>query len=193
MEVCIIQYNAGNSTSVAHALERLQVPYRCSSDPSVIAAADKVIFPGVGEAQTTMNYLKAKQLDKVIPELKQPVLGICLGMQLLCEYSEERNTKCLGVLEVNAERFKPEVSDKIPHIGWNTLQEGKDWCLAFNHLYFYFVHSYFVPVNPFTVGITDYGVPFSAAVRKNNFYGVQFHPEKSGDIGSRVLENFLKV
>jgi glutamine amidotransferase len=194
MKLAIIKYNAGNIQSVAFALERLGVDYSITDHPEEIAKADKVIFPGVGEASTTMNFINDKNLGKLIANLKQPVLGICLGMQLMCTYSEENNTQCLGIFEGNVKKFDPSISLKVPHMGWNSLQSVKGWLnpsLESQHLYF--VHSYYVPVSKNTVAITEYGVPFSAALKKDNFYAVQFHPEKSDKAGELVLQSFLSV
>lgn len=196
MKVVIIKYNAGNICSVDYALKRLGVEAEISADPEVIRAADKVIFPGVGEAETTMKHLKANGLDKLIKELKQPVLGICLGMQLMCRYSEEGNADCLGIFDVDVKRFLPKQhEDKVPHMGWNTI--AKTNSALFNGFdkdeFVYFVHSYYVPVNEYTSAVTDYIHPFSAALHKENFYATQFHPEKSGSVGERILKNFLDL
>jgi glutamine amidotransferase len=194
MKIAIIKYNAGNIQSVAFALERLGVDYSITDHPEEIMKADKVIFPGVGEASTTMKFIDDKNIGKLIAKLKQPVLGICLGMQLMCTYSEENNTQCLGIFEGNVKKFDPSISLKVPHMGWNSLQSVKGWLnpsLESQHLYF--VHSYYVPVSKNTVAITEYGVPFSAALKKDNFYAVQFHPEKSDKAGELVLQSFLSV
>lgn len=192
MNIAIIKYNAGNIRSVAFALERLGLNYFITDAPEEIQHADKVIFPGVGEARSTMEYLRYKKLDKVIVTLKQPVLGICLGMQLLCQHSEENNTPCLGLFDETVKKFTPSSSYKVPHTGWNSLVSVNDWidpsCL---NQFFYFVHSYYVPVNPFTSATTEYTIPFSAAMKKNNFYAVQFHPEKSAETGEKILMSFL--
>mgnify|MGYP004463132485 FL=1 len=196
MDVAIIKYNAGNICSVDYALKRLGVAPIITADPEILRKADKVIFPGVGEALTTMEYLRAHRLDEVIQTLKQPVLGICLGMQLLCQHSEEGDTDCLGIFPADVKRFQPNRhEDKVPHMGWNTLShvnsdlfkgdlEGK---------FVYFVHSYYVPVNAFTAATTDYIQPFSASLHKANFYATQFHPEKSGSVGEQILKNFLQL
>ncbi|MBE6282730.1 MAG: imidazole glycerol phosphate synthase subunit HisH [Mediterranea massiliensis] len=196
MKVVIIKYNAGNICSVDYALKRLGVDAEISADPAVIRSADKVIFPGVGEAETTMEHLKATGLDKLIKELKQPVLGICLGMQLMCSHSEEGNADCLGIFDVDVKRFIPKRhEDKVPHMGWNTIAQTNS--ALFNGFdkdeYVYFVHSYYVPVNEHTAAVTDYIHPFSAALHKDNFYATQFHPEKSGGVGERILKNFLAL
>lgn len=196
MKVVIIKYNAGNICSVDYALKRLGIDAEISADPAVIRSADKVIFPGVGEAETTMEHLKATGLDKLIKELKQPVLGICLGMQLMCSHSEEGNADCLGIFDVDVKRFVPKRhEDKVPHMGWNTIAQTNS--ALFNGFdkdeYVYFVHSYYVPVNEHTAAVTDYIHPFSAALHKDNFYATQFHPEKSGGVGERILKNFLAL
>jgi len=194
MKVALVKYNAGNIQSVSYALERMNVDFEVTSEPEKITGADKVIFPGVGEASTTMEYLRNTKLDKVVKELKQPVLGICLGMQLLCRHSEENTTDCLGVFDEVVKKFEPSPKFKVPHMGWNSLLNAKDWIdVELNNKYVYFVHSYYVPVNPFTTAKTDYVVPFSAAMRKNNFYAVQFHPEKSAEAGEQILKSFLTL
>jgi glutamine amidotransferase len=193
MKLVIIKYNAGNIQSVSFALERLGVDFHITDNPEEIKSADKVIFPGVGEASTTMRYLRDRKLDKVIRELTQPVLGICLGMQLMCKHSEENATDCLGIFDENVKLFIPTPDQKVPHMGWNQLHLRDAWLdasLEGEHVYF--VHSYYVPVNPMTSASTDYIVPFSAVMKKNNFHAVQFHPEKSADAGERVLKSFLK-
>lgn len=196
MKVVIIRYNAGNICSVDYALKRLGVEAEISADPAVIRSADKVIFPGVGEAETTMEHLKATGLDKLIKDLKQPVLGICLGMQLMCKHSEEGNADCLGIFDAEVKRFVPKRhEDKVPHMGWNTITDTNS--ALFNGFdkdeFVYFVHSYYVPVNEHTAATTDYIHPFSAALHKDNFYATQFHPEKSGSVGERILKNFLEL
>ena len=194
MKLVIIKYNAGNIRSVSFALERLGIDFVISGDPEEIMRADKIIFPGVGEASTTMRYLRERKLDLVIKELKQPVLGICLGMQLLCTHSEENDTTCLGIFEPEVKRFVPTADLKVPHMGWNRLQVMESWLdSALNNLEVYFVHSYYVPVNEDTSAVTDYTAPFSAAMHRNNFYAVQFHPEKSAMAGELVLKSFLQI
>ncbi len=194
MRVAIIKYNAGNIQSVSFALERLGVDFSITEDSEEIQRAEKVIFPGVGEASTTMNYLKSRNLDRIIVSLRQPVLGICLGMQLMCKYSEENNTECLGVFPEEVKRFLPLRDMKVPHMGWNNLLLKDGWLdPAINCLYAYFVHSYYVPVNPFTSAVTEYINPFSAALHHKNFYAVQFHPEKSAVAGELVLKSFLNL
>lgn len=196
MNVAIVKYNAGNIRSVDYALKRLGVEAVITADESVLRAADKVIFPGVGEAETTMNFLRYNGMDKLIKDLRQPVLGICLGMQLMCRYSEEGNADCLGIFDVDVKRFVSERhEEKVPHMGWNTLaQTNSDLFKGFTKEEFvYFVHSFYVPVNKCTAAVTDYILPFSAALHKDNYYATQFHPEKSGSVGERILQNFLDL
>lgn len=195
MELSIIKYNAGNIQSVSFALERLGVNFSITDDPEKIINSDKVIFPGVGEASTTMKYLKDTKLDQVITSLKQPVFGICLGMQLMCAHSEEYDTPCLGIFDEQVKKFTPEGDMKVPHMGWNNLTLPSDNWLepSLENNFCYFVHSYYVPVNENTSAITDYITPFSAAMHRDNFYAAQFHPEKSADAGVKVLQSFLKV
>ena len=180
MKIAVVKYNAGNIYSVDYALKRLGVEAIITSDKETLMSADKIIFPGVGEAATTMNYLRQHKLDEVIKNLKQPVLGICLGMQLMCRHSEEGNAECL---------------DKVPHMGWNTLTNVKsDLFKGFTKEEFvYFVHSFYVPLNEFTAAQTTYILPYSSALHKDNFYATQFHPEKSGTVGERILRNFLEL
>ena len=194
MKVAVIKYNAGNIQSVSFALERMGIQYLLTDNPEEISNADKVIFPGVGEASTTMNFLRAAGLDKLIGGLKQPVLGICLGMQLMCRYSEEQNTECLNLFDVPVLKIPAHTHLKVPHMGWNQLESVKDWMRpTLENQHMYFVHSYYVPVNQHTTAQTRYGVSISAAMRKNNFYAVQFHPEKSAEGGQLVIEDFLKA
>jgi imidazole glycerol-phosphate synthase subunit HisH len=194
MRLAIIKYNAGNIQSVSFALERLGVEFQITDNIEEIQKADKVLFPGVGEASTTMKYLKDKDMDRVIRSLKQPVLGICLGMQLLCRHSEENNTDCLGIFDQPVKKFIPANDMKVPHMGWNEISLKHQWLdPALEGKFIYFVHSYYVPVNEFTSAVTDYINPFSAAMKKDNFYAVQFHPEKSAEAGELVLKSFLKV
>jgi len=193
MKIAIINYDAGNVQSLQFALERLGFTGILTNNPEEILASDKVIFPGVGEAGTAMRKLRESGLDKIIPVLKQPVLGICLGMQLLCNDSEEGNTKGLGIFDVSVKRFSKAV--KSPQIGWNTIQNLKSE--LFNGIskneYMYLVHSYFAPICERTIAVTNYEKNYSSALQKGNFYGVQFHPEKSGKAGEQLLENFLKI
>lgn len=192
--IAVIKYNAGNIQSVAFALERLGVAFTISDDPEVIRKADKVIFPGVGEARTTMQYLQERKLDAVIKALTQPVLGICLGMQLMCRHSEENDTPCLGIFDEPVRRFIPGPGYKVPHMGWNQLTAVTHWMdPKLEQSSVYFVHSYYVPVNAYTSAVTPYTLPFSAALKKDNFYAVQFHPEKSAEAGQTVLTNFLSL
>jgi len=194
MKLVIIKYNAGNIQSVSFALERLGVDFAITDNAEEIRKADKVIFPGVGEASTTMRYLREHKLDQVITALKQPVLGICLGMQLMCTFSEENNTECLGIFGETVKRFIPQGDLKVPHMGWNNLTLSDSWIdRSVDHQYAYFVHSFYVPVNSHTSATTDYIAPFSAAMHKDNFYAVQFHPEKSAETGERVLKSFLAL
>lgn len=194
MKLVIIKYNAGNIQSVSFALERLGVEFDITDNPEEITKADKVIFPGVGEASTTMNYLRERKLDDVIRNLKQPLLGVCLGMQLMCKYSEENNTKCLGIFDESVKMFVPAGDMKVPHMGWNNLKLTNGWLdPAIENQFAYFVHSYYVPVNPYSSAITEYIEPFSAAMHKDNYYAVQFHPEKSAGTGELVIQSFLKL
>lgn len=200
MKIAIIKYNAGNVCSVIFALERLGINPILTDDINELQTADKVIFPGVGEAGSTMKYLKMQGLHKVIPDLKQPVLGICIGMQLMCAHSEEGNTDCLNIFNQKVLKFKATATDaknhpayKIPHTGWNTVYGLKSPVFkdVMENEYMYFVHSYYVEIGEDTAASTSYINPFSSALQKNNFYAVQFHTEKSGTAGSKVLENFL--
>lgn len=195
MQVAIVKYNAGNIHSVVHALRRLGIEPILTDNPTLLQQADKVIFPGVGEAATTMQYLQKTGLDQVIKNLTQPVLGICLGMQLLCKHSEEGNVDALGIFDIPVKKFTWQKGLKIPHMGWNQIEQLKGPLFARNQEndYVYFVHSYFVPVCEHTIATTQYSGPFSAALNKDNFYATQFHPEKSGDVGSLILENFLQL
>ena len=197
MKTVIIKYNAGNIRSVMFALDRIGVEGIVTDDPEAIKSADKVIFPGVGEASTAMNYLKERKLDTLIRDLKQPVLGICLGMQLMCKHSEENNTPCLGIFDVAVKRFTSPVDNllKIPQIGWNNITGL--YSTMFEHVpensYMYFVHSYYASLGPDTVATANYVINYSAGLQKDNFYAVQFHPEKSATEGQKILENFLKL
>jgi imidazole glycerol-phosphate synthase subunit HisH len=197
MVLKIVKYNAGNIQSVLFALERIGVQAEVTDDIEKLQSADKVIFPGVGEASTAMQYLKARNLDKVIKELRQPVLGVCLGMQLMCAYSEENDTKCLGIFEEKVKRFVPpplKGSYKVPQIGWNKIYDVRsDLMKGVNEAYCYFVHGYYVPICDETIAVTDYIQPYSSALNKRNFYGVQFHAEKSADAGEQILTNFIQM
>ncbi len=199
MNIVIIKYNAGNIESVNNALGRLGVKAEITADPEKIRNADKVIFPGVGEASTTMAYLRKHKLDELIVSLKQPVLGICLGLQLMCSHSEENDTKCLGIFDEKVKRFIPKPGEeyitKVPHMGWNAIHDLKtNLMLGIGEKeYVYFVHSYYAEKSEHTIATSDYILPFSAALHKGNFYATQFHPEKSGDIGARILGNFLNI
>ena len=191
MKIVIIDYGAGNMASVKNALERLNIQVVLSNSAEEIASADKVIFPGVGEARHAMTNINEYNLANTIKDLTQPVLGICLGMQLMCNSSEERDTKGLGIFPVDVKKFvKPK---KVPHIGWNTVQFKQDSNFSsYSNEYFYFVHSYYVPVNDFTTGVCNYENDFSASMKKDNFWGCQFHPEKSADIGQELIKTFIE-
>ena len=196
MKVAVIKYNAGNIRSVDYALKRLGIEAVITADEAVLRAADKVIFPGVGEAETTMDFLRASGMDRLIKELRQPVLGICLGMQLMCRHSEEGNVDCLGIFDVDVKRFVSQKhEDKVPHMGWNTITNVKGGLFnkQLENKFVYFVHSYYVPVNESPAATTEYILPFSASLHKDNFYATQFHPEKSGSVGEVILSNFLKL
>lgn len=195
MKLVIIKYNAGNIQSVLYALERIGADAIVTDDPEAISHADKVIFPGVGEASTAMDYLRERELDGLIRGLRQPVLGICLGMQLLCSYSEENDTACLGIFDEKVRRFAPaDAETKVPQIGWNNIYSLKtplfegvmegSWC--------YFVHGYYAALGDHTIARTDYVQPYSSALHRGNFYGVQFHPEKSAMAGEKILKNFIE-
>ena len=199
MKVAIIKYNAGNIMSVDYALQRLGINAAVTDDISVIRTADRVIFPGVGEASTTMKYLRDKKLDQLIPDLKQPVLGICLGLQLMCRHTEEGDTTCMGIFSETVIKFNPatELTGKlkVPHMGWNTIYNLKS--NLFREIredqYFYFVHSYYASAGNDTIASCNYPEKFSAALQRNNFYATQFHPEKSGTTGAQILKNFLEL
>lgn len=199
MKIVIIKYNAGNIRSVDFALQRLGISALITADQQEIKSADRVIFPGVGEASTTMSYLKSHNLDTLIRDLRQPVLGICLGLQLMCTHSEENDTACLGIFPEKVMKFEPLPDNpavfKVPHMGWNSLTGLKT--PLFDRIseeeYFYFVHSYYATPGADTAAACNYIVPFSAALQRDNYYAVQFHPEKSGKSGAMILENFLNL
>jgi glutamine amidotransferase len=196
MNLSIIQYNAGNIQSVLYALERLGVTATVTDDPAFIQASDKVIFPGVGEASTAMAYLKERNLDQLIVSLKQPVLGICLGMQLMCQHSAENDTNCLGIFEEQVLAFKAtEKIHKVPQMGWNNIRNLKTD--LFNDVpensFAYFVHGFYAGLGDNTIATTDYIQAYSSGLYKDNFYGVQFHPEKSAEVGEQIIQNFLAL
>jgi glutamine amidotransferase len=194
MKIAIIRYNAGNTQSVIYALNRLGIEPIVTDKPEELNSCDKIIFPGVGEASTAMQYLAERGLDKLIPSFKQPLLGICLGLQLMCDYSEENDTKCLGIFPMKVKRFP--AGDKVPQIGWNSIHDLKN--PLFKGLkendFVYFVHSYYAELNEqYTVAKTNYIVEYSSAINKDNFYAIQFHAEKSSEAGAKILENFIKL
>lgn len=196
MKLAIIKYNAGNIRSVLYALERIGHSALVTDNADEITRAAKVIFPGVGEASTAMNYLKERKLDTLICSLTQPVLGICLGMQLMCRYSEENDTTCLGIFDEDVIKFKSQNSKiKIPQIGWNPIYDLRTDLFknVAENSYCYFVHGYYAATGEHTIATTNYVQPYSSALHKNNFYGVQFHPEKSAEAGERILANFLNL
>ena len=195
MQIAIVKYNAGNIRSVVNALQRIGCNPVITDSPEALMSADKIIFPGQGAAGETMKYLKEHNLDRLIRALRQPVLGICIGQQLMCRHSEEDNTDCLGIFPVDVKRFVPtDSSEKVPAMGWNNIHNLKTG--LFEHVgeddFVYFVHSYYVPVCDYTIAEADYTLPFSAALRKENFYATQFHPEKSGSVGEQILRNFIE-
>jgi len=201
LNLAIIKYNAGNIQSVLYALERIGIEATVTDDVEAIRKADKVIFPGVGEASTAMNYLKERELDSVIKNLQQPVLGICLGMQLMCAYSEENDTTCLGIFDEPVKHFIPTAdvvaggNTKVPQIGWNNIYNLKTGLLKGlpENSYCYFVHGYYAALGEHTIATADYILPYSAGLHRNNFYGVQFHPEKSAAVGEQILKNFITM
>lgn len=202
MKTAIVKYNAGNIQSVLYALERLGVQGLVTDNFEEISGADRVIFPGVGEASTAMSYLRERKLDQLITALAQPVLGICLGMQLMCASSEENDTSCLGIFEEKVKKFAPspapersETVEKVPQIGWNNIYDLKSPLFARvpEQSYIYLVHGYYAALGEHTIATANYILPYSAALRKNNFYGVQFHPEKSALIGEQIISNFLSL
>ena len=193
MNIVIINYGAGNIQSIMFAIKRLGYEAILSNDAAEIRQADKVIFPGVGEASSAMRMLRQSGLDAIIPDLKQPVLGICLGMQLMCNASEEGNTKGLGIFDVDVIKFSNKV--KVPQIGWNQIFNLKSPLFEAieEEAHIYLVHSFYAPLSNETIATSEYGLEYSAALQKDNFYGTQFHPEKSSGVGARILENFLKL
>ena len=201
MNVAIVKYNAGNIYSVVNALRRMGIEPTLTDDAELLTKADKVLFPGQGHAREAMEYLRARRLDEVIRNLKQPVFGICVGQQLLCKHSEEGDADCIGIFDTEVKRFQPERhEDKVPCMGWNRIEVRSEEC-GVNPLmeglgenpYVYFVHSYYVPVCAETIAVADYILPYSASMHKDNFYACQFHPEKSGVVGERILKNFLEL
>ena len=207
MQVAIVKYNAGNIYSVVNALRRLGIEPTLTDDAELLKKADKVLFPGQGHAGEAMDYLRAHKLDEVIRDLKQPVFGICVGQQLLCKHSEEGDTECIGIFDADVKRFQPQRhEEKVPCMGWNKLivesgkwKEESDFQInpilknLGENPYVYFVHSYYVPVCAETIATADYILPYSASMHKDNFYTCQFHPEKSGKVGERILKNFLDL
>ena len=196
MKVSIVKYNAGNIFSVINAIKRLGIDPIWTDDAETLASSDCVIFPGQGEARNAMDYLKSHNLDRLIAQLKQPVLGICIGQQLLCKHSEEGDTDCIGIFPISVKRFQPQRHEqKVPAMGWNAIRDLKS--PLFNGLterdYVYFVHSYYCEMCDFTTATADYILPYSAALHKDNYYATQFHPEKSGIVGHKILENFIDI
>ena len=207
MNIAIVKYNAGNIYSVVNALRRMGIEPLLTDDPEELRKADRVLFPGQGEARGAMEYLKARRLDEVIRDLKQPVFGICVGQQLLCKHSEEGDVDCIGIFNTEVKRFRPEKhEDKVPCMGWNELEVSGEWREVRGeyqtnplmeglgeHPYVYFVHSYYVPVCEETIATANYILPYSASMHKDNFYTCQFHPEKSGKVGEQILKNFMEL
>jgi glutamine amidotransferase len=197
MKIVIIKYNAGNIRSVLFALERIGAEALVTDEPDQIRSADKIIFPGVGEASSAMNYLCERKLDLLIRDLKQPVLGVCLGMQLLCRYSEENDTECLGIFYETVKKFSPDGDEllKVPQMGWNNIYDLKSslFIAIPENSFCYFVHGYYAGLGDTTIAKTDYVQPYSSALHKNNFYGVQFHTEKSAETGQQILKNFIQL
>ena len=195
MDVAIVKYNAGNIYSVVNAMKRLGITPVLTDDAETLQKADRVLFPGQGQAKEAMDYLKAHQLDKVIKNLTQPVLGICVGQQLLCRHSEEGDVDCIGIFDVDVKRFQPQKhEDKVPAMGWNEIYDLKTPLYqGLENPYAYFVHSYYVPLCEETIATADYILPYSASLHKDNFYTCQFHPEKSGKVGEQILKNFLDI
>ncbi len=193
MKIVIIDYGAGNVKSVQFALERLGYEAICTNDSEIVKSADKVIFPGVGEAKSAMGEIKKFGLDKLIPKLKQPVLGICLGMQLMCRFSEENNIECLDIFPVDVLKFDEQ--NKVPQIGWNVINhlKGDLFKGIKEDEHVYYVHSYYIPKNDFAIALTDYGIQYAGAIQKDNFYACQFHPEKSSSVGEQILKNFISL
>ena len=195
MNVAIVKYNAGNIYSVMNALRRMGIEPLLTDDAEQLKKADRVLFPGQGEARGAMEYLKARRLDEVIRDLRQPVFGICVGQQLLCRHSEEGDVDCIGIFDAEVKRFQPERhEDKVPCMGWNRLYDTRSPLMeGIEDSYVYFVHSYYVPLCEETIATADYILPYSASMHKDNFYACQFHPEKSGKVGERILKNFMEI